>query len=926
MKTIEYLLLPLIGCAACTSLFPMESEADSSLIETEVVFEAFTPEKTRSLFGGASDEINSLCVFVFRDSLLYDDLYSENGSCSFKAMSGCRYDVYAFANTARLSAPMHESQMESYRMSVSSAADLFSKGIPMACKRVLDLSGPGKERVSEKLEMLRLAARYDLSLAPSLRETEYEIKSVKVCSAAMDVTAFSPWSRAVVTGDGDMASQEDISTLNSGGSVSFYMLENCNGVLLPGNTDPWKKTPSSIGNAGENCTYIEVCAHWKTQGADADMVFRMYLGADNCSDFNVRRNSLVKIALCLSDSLSYRTEWKASTVSFDDRRSISFKESEIVVWQCTDWAPVSQLVLDPPDISYSAYVEGEGLKSKVENGTLYLKTDYYGASRLKGSVVVTSWDGLHTAKAAVRTDFVPDPFTGYSMYDALYLCETGWFSFPDASASKPVEVVIGGERTVSIGSGSGTSFMDEDSGVFFAYKGGSNTLRYQIREIRKPVQVSLIRDRMQSDVTLAQNVKIPVVRLVGEAVASEAGNCFYDSADGIYYDSFLDASLFGQNGESLDLDRFKAGSVDGFPETDELGYSRFKLVGSPELKFSESGYVGADIRTNSSAYGNSLARVYLYGVSRIDGEKRLSSEFLCSVNGERKSSTGEVTMYQAFPNQGFLGTFYNYQLAPSPLRSDRTTMGIYTEAPSPCSELTTWSVQHAYNHSGIRPTGFTPVADDYSSSMTIDRGVMLFSEFTPQTYPACGGMKIEASTVNPHSGLKTDGSYTLDLVLYLSLGMRYNAEKGTKFSLEYFPFCEYWGKEYSDTWKSHMTQDCIIRDGNGNEYNFLAEDGSGLYELDNVILDPKTKKVSPETFTSKSFLFDFSFATDPSAIGYELNLDHNFYIGAKLSLSSRFGEKGYYHFVRQCDVGSASVSDPVYEGLENHIVNYASEY
>lgn len=927
MKTLKKIVLLLFVAASCVRVENViVEEPGERTAPRDVTFRVRMADRTKSLFEGESDEVNSLCVFIFKDDILYDELHSDGDNCSVKMLSGCRYDIYAFANCGHPAAPVDESDMESFRISMPSAENLYSNGLPMACRSFLDLpSGENGEVEDVELEMVRLVARYDLSISPSLRETDYEIESVRVCQAALDVAPFSPESRAARTGDGDRATRDDIAVLNSGGSISFYVLENCNGVLLPGNEDSWNKTPESIGMNSERCTFIELGAHWMTQGADAEMTFRMYLGEDNCSDFNIRRNSVVELSVCLSDSLSYKTRWKANTVSLDDRRSIRFESSEIVVWQRDDWVQVHQLVLDPPDISFNARVEGEGLEAKVEEGKLYLKTGYYGASRLKGNVVVTSWDGRHSAKANVRTDYVPDPYTMFSHGKAGYLCEVGYLNFPEATSQSPVDVRIAGESRIKVGSNTGASFLDESSGIFFAYKAGSKTVRYQIRRLGMPLEISLVKDRMQADITLADGVKVPELFLFGTPKASEAGNCFYNSSDGIYYDSCVDIRLKDERGRELDIESFMAYRMDGFPENGTLDYTRSCLMGNPEISFGEDGIASAELRSNSDVYFNSLGRVYFYGIGSVNGERQLPCVFRYSSDGVGKSRECILTMYKAFPRQGFLGNYFNYQIAPRTLRSSNCSLGLYDEAPAPCDEMTTWSVLHSSNHSD-RIIPFNPVKDDYCAGISVDRGVLLFADVTPRNYPSCGGMMLEASTVNPHTGARFEAEYRFDLALYVPVGLRYLARDGGAPRLEYFPFCEFCGNEYSDFWRSHMPEGCIVEDALGNRYNFLAGDGSGSYELEKVEIDRNARKVSAGTFEAANFLFDFRFvdaADDPS---YSLSLDYSHYFATRPHPANIFGEKGYYHLVRQCDAGTATVSDNYYSGLENHIMDFAASY
>ena len=63
-------------------------------------------------------------------------------------------------------------------------------------------------------------------------------------------------------GDGDWASSSDLTKLNAGGKATFYALENCQGVLLPGNKSAESKIPSEIPSSADLCTYLEMTASY----------------------------------------------------------------------------------------------------------------------------------------------------------------------------------------------------------------------------------------------------------------------------------------------------------------------------------------------------------------------------------------------------------------------------------------------------------------------------------------------------------------------------------------------------------------------------------------------------------------------------------------------------------------------------------------
>jgi hypothetical protein len=131
--------------------------------------------------------------------------------------------------------------------------------LPLAgCVRNISVAGEG-QRICVTLERLvsKIVFCVDKSDLGGLT-----VSSARLCQTALRVRPFCEGGSAVMTGhevaDGDFCTAADLSVLNGGGEVQFYALENCQGVLIPGNEDPWGKVPSGIGDKADLCTFIEV--------------------------------------------------------------------------------------------------------------------------------------------------------------------------------------------------------------------------------------------------------------------------------------------------------------------------------------------------------------------------------------------------------------------------------------------------------------------------------------------------------------------------------------------------------------------------------------------------------------------------------------------------------------------------------------------
>ena len=108
---------------------------------------------------------------------------------------------------------------------------------------------------------------------------------------------------------------------------SFYVPENMQGTLLPGNTDSRRKTRDELLRQGLSAkepflTYVEFVGSLDPAagGYGADVTYRFYLGADNCSNFDLARNREYEIALSFRVGSLFDPDWKVEPSDWQDER------------------------------------------------------------------------------------------------------------------------------------------------------------------------------------------------------------------------------------------------------------------------------------------------------------------------------------------------------------------------------------------------------------------------------------------------------------------------------------------------------------------------------------------------------------------------------------------------------------------------------
>ena len=254
--------------------------------------------------------VNNINIFAYRNGNLLTQYYTEDvSSLNMKLLTGYSYDIYAIANTGKKDAPVYESGIPSFSCQISQLNDL-NNGIPMACSMTNIQVSPGMEPIT--LTLIRMASkinfRIDNSAMPRLKVTSLCLKQ-----SPLDYKPFATNSSATAVADGDYATASDLAALNAGNATSFYMLENCQGLLLPGNTDQWRKVPDYIPAKKDICTYLEVGTEFQGSGSPSGtVIYRLFLGQDNCSDFNVYRNTDNAVILTVTENGLNQVSWKVT--------------------------------------------------------------------------------------------------------------------------------------------------------------------------------------------------------------------------------------------------------------------------------------------------------------------------------------------------------------------------------------------------------------------------------------------------------------------------------------------------------------------------------------------------------------------------------------------------------------------------------------
>ena len=298
------LCIPVVSCVS-------EETGTPSGLSDEVIFRMDEIQGlTRSSLAADECKVKSLKIFAYSDGVLdAEEYFTSFTDMSMRLEMGKTYDFYALANVGDVEVPLLESEVSNLACSLSWGSD-YVDSFPMSwCmkgRRVVSGS-------SVNISLSRLVAKITLDV--ECGNTGLHVSSVALKQVPMKVRPFAETGSRVSEGEvscGDHSSDADVRSLNEGGVACFYMLENMQGTLLPGNTDPMLKVPGRLPAKADVCTYIEVeCAFDEGDDREGSVSYRMYLGKDNVSNFDVARNQILSLSLKLTDGgIGIRDSWK----------------------------------------------------------------------------------------------------------------------------------------------------------------------------------------------------------------------------------------------------------------------------------------------------------------------------------------------------------------------------------------------------------------------------------------------------------------------------------------------------------------------------------------------------------------------------------------------------------------------------------------
>ena len=311
------LILFLTSCIFTMSEFNDVEENMTCQEYVEVCFDVCKIQSLKSAISPAENAIYDMNLYAYSGGkLIAAEYYSKDITPSLKLLYGQTYNLYAVANIGQWEAPTYEEIFRSECVFGISRVHDMRELIPMAWASEGFLVSELCQSVSIKFD--RLVSKLFFSVDKSALKG-LEINYIRLCQSPRYVWPFKFPNGSYVSDRSevfncDYATSADLEIVNSGGQVHFYILENCQGRLLDGNLDPWAKVPDNIQGEAELCTYLEVGAAFRNGFFySGNVTYRLYLGQDSVSDFNIKRNTVLNASLYLTDDALGQVSWRVES-------------------------------------------------------------------------------------------------------------------------------------------------------------------------------------------------------------------------------------------------------------------------------------------------------------------------------------------------------------------------------------------------------------------------------------------------------------------------------------------------------------------------------------------------------------------------------------------------------------------------------------
>lgn len=264
---------------------------------------AVTAERESMITRLSDDAITDVNIYlVGKNNTSYLHVFSAASVLRFECFPGS-YDLYVVANMHEDMGDISAQRLDDYSIERGLATD----DVPMTSKQEIDIVSDGTAVVLPTVEVRRIVAKivYNISVDESV--PDIELRTVQAFNLPLSTRLFGS---GISPSSADGYFNGDMTPITvTGGrvfSATMYMFENLQGAVASITSQQQK----SEVNAPRYASFLMIRA---VRGSKV-LSYRVYLGENNTSDFNVRRNSCHTVNIVLKGDNEIDTRMSGYTV------------------------------------------------------------------------------------------------------------------------------------------------------------------------------------------------------------------------------------------------------------------------------------------------------------------------------------------------------------------------------------------------------------------------------------------------------------------------------------------------------------------------------------------------------------------------------------------------------------------------------------
>ncbi|MFI3306895.1 MAG: DUF4906 domain-containing protein, partial [Rikenellaceae bacterium] len=336
-------------------------ELEGQSARLAVSFEA-EEQTTRSSGTTMERTINNINIYLFSETFdISQRLYLSDSESLILPITPGDWRVYAIANYGEDMGERSEEEVQSLSFEIVSESDLsYDNQLLMTHESIFTVD----DTLSLSVLLSRVVARIDVSVnLTSAAVGNVSLQSIRLVNAPKRCTLFGE-SSALSSSDLISYDYQDCSDKST---FSIYMLENLSGE----NTKITDESDKSEANAPSTAAYLEITG----TTIDAWVTYRVYLGRNNTSDFNVDRNTIyeVEAAIYGTESEDMRVDVTyfpiSATISLSSAHMEIYSEREVTDMFATITVDYTATVMLSKSLKYDITVMFEPLAYSSTSGT-----------------------------------------------------------------------------------------------------------------------------------------------------------------------------------------------------------------------------------------------------------------------------------------------------------------------------------------------------------------------------------------------------------------------------------------------------------------------------------------------------------------------------------------------------------------------------